>query len=211
VLSDDELLDALCATLAPPRVPDPARVAALRSSVAERAAAAPASPSVQLVRVPPARPRHHRRVPLGIGIGAAAAVAAFLLGGALADRDDPARPDQEFAATLVSPEGDGTATVTGTKVGTGRIVRLATDDLPILPTGELYEVWFVGPGDTPEAPNRISAGTFHPDAHGRSRVELTAAVDPALYPTIVVTAEPGDGNPLPSGVEVMRADIPLDG
>ena len=32
-----------------------------------------------------------------------------------------------------------------------------------------------------------------------------------LYPTIVVTAEPGDGNPLPSGVEVMRTDIQLDG
>jgi hypothetical protein len=211
VLSDDALLDALRATLAPPRVPDPARVAALRASVAERAAAAPASSSVPLVRRLPARPRHRRRVPLGIAVGAAAAVMAFLLGGALANRDDPARRDQEFAATLVSPEGAGTATVTGTKVGTGRIVRLATDDLPILPTGELYEVWFVGPGDSPEAPNRISAGTFHPDAEGRSRVELTAAVDPALYPTIVVTAEPGDGNPLPSGVEVMRADIQLDG
>jgi hypothetical protein len=214
VLADDELLDALRVTLAPPREPDPARVAALRASVAERAAAAavsPRVPGVPLVLLPPARTRHRWRVSMGIAAAAAAAVGAFVLGGGLADRDDPGRGDQEFAATLISPEGDGTATVTGTKVGTGRIVRLATDDLPILPTGELYEVWFVGPGDTPEAPNRISAGTFHPDAEGRSRVDLTAAVDPTLYPTIVVTAEPGDGNPAPSGVEVMRANVELDG
>ena len=209
--SDDDLLDALRTALTPVRVPDPARVAALRASVAERAAVAAASPGRPVALVPPAGPRRRWRVPAGIGIGAAAAVAAFLLGGVLAQPDDPVSPDQEFAATLVAPEGDGTAAVTGTKVGTGRIVRLATDDLPILPTGELYEVWFVGPGDTPDTPNRISAGTFHPDADGRSRVELTAAVDPALYPTIVVTAEPGDGNPAPSGVEVMRADIQLDG
>jgi hypothetical protein len=207
VPSDVELLDALRAALTPARVPDPARVAALRTAVAERAAAASGPPGAPVALVPPARPRHRWRVPMGVGIGAAAAVAAFLLGGVLAHRDDPVRPDPEFAATLVSPDGDATATVTGTKVGIGRVVRLASIDLPILPTGELYEVWFVGPGDTPELPNRISAGTFHPDADGRSRVELTAAVDPALYPTVVVTAEPADGDPSPSGVEVLRADL----
>jgi Anti-sigma-K factor rskA len=212
VPSDGELLDALRAALTPAREPDPARVTALRAAVAERAATAAASPRARVALVPPPGPRSRRwRVPTGIGIGAAAAVAAFLLGGALAHRDAPVRPDPEFAATLVSPGGDATAAVTGTKVGIGRVVRLATDDLPILPTGELYEVWFVGPGDTPDTPNRISAGTFHPDADGRSRVELTAAVDPTLYPTIVVTAEAGDGNPAPSGVEVMRADIQVDG
>ena len=101
------------------------------------------------------------------------------------------------------------AEVSGTAVGIGRIVRLETDDLPILPAGELYEVWFVGPGDSPTRPNRISAGTFHPDATGRSEVALTAAVDPARYPVIAVTAEPGDGDPAPSGVEVLRAEVAL--
>jgi len=211
VPSDEALLEALRAALTQAREPDPARVTALRAAVAERAATAAASPRARVALVPPAGPRRRWPVPTGIGIGAAAAVAAFLLGGALAHRDDPVRPDPEFAATLVSPGGDATAAVTGTKVGIGRVVRLASDDLPILPTGELYEVWFVGPGDTPDAPQRISAGTFHPDADGRSRVELTAAVDPALYPIIAVTAEPGDGDPAPSGVEVLRADIQLDG
>ncbi len=86
-----------------------------------------------------------------------------------------------------------------------------TDELPILPEGELYEVWFVGPGDAVGSPNRISAGTFHPDEEGRSNVDLTAAVDPAKYPRLVVTAEPGDGDPLPTGPEVVGADIVLGG
>ena len=147
--------------------------------------------------------------PPRIAAAAAALVAAFVLGGAI---DDGSAPEvaAEFTATLQSPTGDATAEVTGTKVGIGRIVRLESDDLPILPTGELYEVWFVGPGDAPGRPNRISAGTFHPDERGRSQVELTAAVDPTLYPTIAVTAEPGDGNPAPSDTEVLRADIDLE-
>ena len=77
--------------------------------------------------------------------------------------------------------------------------------LPILPTGEYYQVWFVGPDDEPGAPDRISAGTFHPDPQGRSDVRFAAAVDPALYPIVEITAEPGDGDPLPTGPVVLRA------
>jgi hypothetical protein len=40
---------------------------------------------------------------------------------------------------------------------------------------------------------------------GRSLLELTAAVDPALYPVLSVTAEPGDGNPGRTGPEVLRS------
>jgi len=209
VPSEEELLETLRAALAPAREPDRLRIAALRAAVAERAAAAAPLPGGPVALLPRPRSGRRWRLPIGIGAAAAAVVVAFVLGGALADRDGSAPPSLEFAATLQSPDGASTAAVSGTKVGTGRIVRLSSDDLPILPTGELYEVWFVGPGDAPGAPNRISAGTFHPDPQGRSHVELTAAVDPALYPTVVVTAEPGDGNPSPSGTEVMRADIEL--
>ena len=64
-----------------------------------------------------------------------------------------------------------------------------------------------GPGDSPDAPNRISAGTFHPDEKGRSRVALTAAVDPSKYPTLVGTAELRDGDPAPSDREVLRGTV----
>ena len=73
------------------------------------------------------------------------------------------------------------------------------------PKGESYELWFVGPGDSREEPNRISAGTFHPDPEGRSNVTFAAAVDPAKYPVLSVTAEPGDGDPRPSRREVLRS------
>ncbi|MGH9270747.1 MAG: anti-sigma factor, partial [Ilumatobacteraceae bacterium] len=73
--------------------------------------------------------------------------------------------------------------------------------------GDLYEVWFVGPGDAPDTPNRISAGTFHPDPDGRSQVTFAAAVDPALFPIVEITAEPGNGNPLPTGPVVLRVDV----
>lgn len=141
---------------------------------------------------------------------AAAAVAAVVVGGAafvgarLLGGDEPGT--LEVQAVLVGDNSRIEAAAEVRKVDIGRIVEFSTDDLPILPTGEFYELWFVGPGDTPKRPNRISAGTFHPDEDGRSHVTLTAAVDPAKYPVLVVTAEPGDGNPAPSDVEVLRSD-----
>ncbi|MGI8758631.1 MAG: anti-sigma factor domain-containing protein [Acidimicrobiales bacterium] len=73
--------------------------------------------------------------------------------------------------------------------------------------GEFYEVWFVGPGDSRNGLNRISAGTFHPDEQGRTSVRFAAAVDPAKYPVLSITAEPGDGDPEPTGPEVLRETI----
>jgi hypothetical protein len=79
-------------------------------------------------------------------------------------------------------------------------VRGEQEELPILPKGEYYELWFEAPGR-----KYISAGTFHPDEEGRSRVTFAAAVDPGLYPVLSVTAEPGDGNPARTGREVLRS------
>ncbi len=98
----------------------------------------------------------------------------------------------------------GTALVTAT--GIGRIVKLESRALPVLDNAkEFYEIWFVAPGDTPEEPNRVSAGTFHPDEQGRTDVRLTAAVVPANYPTLSVTREPRDGDPGASPREVLRS------
>jgi len=75
----------------------------------------------------------------------------LLAGANLVDSDstDPTVGTVEFEAALRSPAGDSAAEVVGIKTGIGRIVRLDSDDLPILPKGEYYEVWFVGPGDYP--------------------------------------------------------------
>jgi hypothetical protein len=44
--------------------------------------------------------------------------------------------------------------------------------------------------------------------NGRTDVHLAAAVDPALYPVLSITAEPGDGDPRPSRREALRSSNP---
>ena len=201
--ADDDLLRDLGAALDPPaREPPLAAVEALRQA-AEAAREHP--PAV----VPKTSGR--RRI-AAVAAVAAAAIAGF--GGAQVVDERQKGPDSgvpEFAARLRSVDGIRQAEVEGVKVGEGRTVRFRSDDLPILPTGEFYEVWFVGPGDTPGSPNRISAGTFHPDDQGRTNIVLFAAVDPRKLPVLEVTAEPGDGDPGPSGPAVLRTQLTVRG
>ena len=213
--TDDELLsdlgDALHET---PRQPPADRVAALRAAVAARQPSPDRATTAPVSAIASRRASRAGRMATA-AMAVAAVAAAFVAGGVLLERDEPTREDLlaggvlEFESVLRAPEGGATASATGIRTGIGRIVQVRTDELPILPKGEFYEVWFVGPGDSPRSPNRISAGTFHPDDDGRSAIDLTAAVDPARYPSLSVTAEPGDGNPLPTGPEVLRADIEL--
>ena len=145
------------------------------------------------------------RRPLVLVAATAAAVATLFLIGTQLDRTGGVG-QIELEAVLASPAGGSQrATAVVEKTDIGREISFRSDDLPILPKGEYYELWFVGPGDTLERPNRISAGTFHPDDQGRSVVELTAAVDPALFPILSVTAEPADGDPRRTGPEVLRS------
>jgi anti-sigma-K factor RskA len=134
-------------------------------------------------------------------VGAVAAAAAILL---LALQLGGPAGELELRTVLGSPSG-AEAMVEVRKTGIGRVIELRTDELPILPKGDYYELWFVGPEDSQARPNRISAGTFHPDENGRSDVTFAAAVDPALFPVLSVTAEPGDGDPRPTGPEVLRS------
>ena len=154
------------------------------------------------VREPAPRPLRRRRwTRPAFGAAALAAAAAILL---LAVRAGGPAGELELQAVLRSQNGDE-AMVEVRKTGIGRVIQLQTDELPILPKGDYYELWFVGPRDSAARPNRISAGTFHPDENGRSDVTFAAAVDPALYPVLSVTAEPGDGDPRPTGPEVLRS------
>ena len=208
--TDDEFLGLLTTALDPePRQPPAHLIGALRDAATSHVA----SPSnVELAHASTIRQNRMRRfVPF---VAAAAAVAAFFIGGALKNQSSTGRNllaggVVEFQTTLTGPGGESTAAVTGIRTGIGRIVQLRTRSLPILPKGEFYELWFIGPGDTPGSPNRISAGTFHPDENGRSDVDLTAAVNPDLYPRIAITAEPKGGNPSPHGPDVLQGGITI--
>jgi anti-sigma-K factor RskA len=171
------------------------------SGLKDRTFAAIEAEAVARVVVPLARQRRWPRV-AAVAAVAAAVFVAFLAG----TRLDRPEGTVEVAAVLSAPGGGPQqALVEVRKTGIGRVVRFESDTLPILPKGEYYELWFVGPGDTRARPNRISAGTFHPDERGRSNVQFAAAVDPAKYPVLSVTAEPGDGNPKRTGPEVLRS------
>ncbi|MGH9226475.1 MAG: anti-sigma factor domain-containing protein [Acidimicrobiales bacterium] len=202
--AEDEILELLGRALAAePREPPPDRVAALRVLADDR----------RLRLGAPRRATSRLRGPLrrvASGVLAAGLAVGCFVAGAVVTRE-PSVGVLEFAAVLRAPGGAITVTAEGRRVGIGRIVHLRTDDLPILPKGEYYEIWFVGPGDSPGRPNRVSAGTFHPDAQGRSDIEVTAAVDPTKFPELSVTAEPGDGDPAPSGREVLRGPLTLRG
>lgn len=218
-MSDDELLDLLGSALADDVPPvDAGRLADLRAAAeARRAAAAGSTPAAAaagsapaVAAVADAAPvvpidRATRRAPRWFAAAAAAAVIA-IAGVAVYTVVDNGSPGVvEYAGPITGAAGEGELTVVMT--GIGRVIDLDTTALPILPKSEYYEVWFVGPGDSPESPNRISAGTFHPDPDGRSEVTFAAAVDPALYPQVEITAEPGDGDPAPSGIVVLDVDL----
>ena len=144
---------------------------------------------------------------LGLVAGGAAALAAAAFAGVqISERGRDLGPPEVVATLSGGGDSSRRAGATVTKTGIGRVIELRTDDLPILPKKDYYELWFVGPGDSRERPNRISAGTFHPDEQGRSNVTFAAAADPKKYPKLSVTREKGDGNPQRGGPEVLYTE-----
>ena len=214
--TDDELIDRLRRALADglrpePRPADIARVRAIATAHMANIASSDADAVHVAEPTRAVAALHSRRIlqivavaaSLGVGFAIGAQVQSAVIGDATS-RSGVVEFNQSIAAA-----GSGRVNVEGRLVGIGRIVDLSSSDLPILPKGQFYEVWFVGPGDTPESQNRISAGTFHPDTEGKTQVALTAAVDPRLYPILVITAEPGDGDPRPSETEILRGELDI--
>ena len=203
---DRELQELLPAVglleLSDPELPDPPSGLEARTLLAvERAAGTP--PGRRTARSSRAR----RRWLIPAIAAACLAITAAVVAPALLDEDDEAPQPVEAVAELRSGTRDVSVSIV--KTGIGRVVRLRSDDLPILPKGEYYEIWFVGPGDRPGQPNRISGGTFHPDQNGRSSVTFAAAVDPRKYQRMAVTAERGDGDPSPADRDVVSGGIRL--
>lgn len=122
---------------------------------------------------------------------------------------EPAPGRLEAAATLQGPGGTGVGFADVYATGPRRVVAFDAVDLPALPAGQAYELWFVAASDRPGAASRISAGTFRPDERRQSSVELTAAADPAGYSRLAITAEPGDGDPAPAGRDLLSGPIRL--
>ncbi len=196
---DRQLLDELAEALQPePSEPSARHIALVRQAVTKQRTAQTAPMVVT---------RASRRLIVGLAVAAmlVGIVGAVLVGPALEDFRKGG--SVEYSGAAQRPQGGDAGQVEVTRLDIGRVVTLQTDSLPILPKGAYYEVWFVAEEDRADDPDRISAGTFHPDESGRSAVSMTAAVDPTLYPVLEVTSEPGDGDPAVNGPVVLTTRL----
>lgn len=193
----------------PPDLRSRVLAAVADAATEDERAAAPDRPSEAQPRAIARRRWQLPRLAFAGLAGAAALVAAFLIGSNVGDEGvtTPERGRVELAANLQTPSGGGDeGRLVVREFESGRRISFESDALPILPKGEFYELWFVAAGDSPSSPNRISAGTFHPNQKGISDVILHAAVDPSLFPMVEITSEPDATDPGVSGPVVAELD-----
>lgn len=153
-----------------------------------------AGPAPMVRPVTPLRPRRPAVRWLAAAAAALLVVAAVGIGAVLLTRGDTTT-----IALVAADTGAGSGQAVVRETGGGRQVELSVAGLPANPPGTYYECWFVGPGDTEEKPNRVSAGTFTVGADGRATVTMISAADLARFPRMGVTLEPDDGNPARTG------------
>jgi hypothetical protein len=143
-------------------------------------------------------PFRSRRAARWIGAAAAALLLVVAVGigaAVLLGRD----AGTSTIALVAGDVGSGRGEAVVRNVEEGREIKLAVSGLPANPPGTYYECWFVGPGDTEQQPNRVSAGTFKVGTDGAATVVMVSAADPARFPKMGVTLEPDDGNPARTG------------
>ena len=92
----------------------------------------------------------------------------------------------------------------------GEIVKIEAEHLQVSSDGQVYQCWFVGPGDKPDAQVRIAIGTFRTN-DGTINIQFPSAVDRAKYPTFAITLEPDDGDPRQNGPMIVDAVPVPDG
>jgi hypothetical protein len=152
------------------------------SIVAQISATTPAV--VALAPPTPIGSRRRRPIWAVPSMAAAAAVAAFLAGFLIADRDDDdvsAIADIELAGTPLAPDARARGDVVDR--GAGYAIRLDMAGLPAAAEGEFYEGWLRA-----DDGEMVSVGTFHMRS-GDSDVVLWSGVRIAEYHTLIVTEE----------------------
>ena len=106
-------------------------------------------------------------------------------------------------ALAASPGQPGRATAELRQVEDGVEVDMEVSGLAPNQADSVYECWFVGPGDSLEQPNRVSAGTFRVGADGGASLRLHSAADLRRFPVMGVTLEKDRGNPTRTGEKIL--------
>jgi len=145
-----------------------------------------------------------RRGPLLRLAAVAAALVVALLGGVVVSQlGGGGRGEVIELALAAQPGRTGRATAELRRVDDGVAIDMEVSGLAPNPPGSVYECWFVGPGDTLEQPNRVSAGTFTIGAGGRASLRMHSAADLRRFPVMGVTLETDGGRPERTGEKIL--------
>jgi anti-sigma-K factor RskA len=145
-----------------------------------------------------------RRAPLLRLVAVAAALMVALLGGVVVSQLGGGGRGQVIELALQAQPGvSGRATAKLRQVDGGVAVDMEVSGLAPNPPGSIYECWFVGPGDTLERPNRVSAGTFTIGASGRASLRMHSAADLRRFPVMGVTLETDGARPERTGEKIL--------
>ncbi|HEX3795853.1 MAG TPA: anti-sigma factor [Acidimicrobiales bacterium] len=115
------------------------------------------------------------------------------------------QPAAQAVEHLVAPDGGqgrGTATIRATL--TGLTINLNVHGLAPSRPGTVYTCWLVGSGDTLSHQNRVSVGSFVVGANGSANVVWNTGASLHRFPTLGVTLEPDNGDPLHQGPKVLE-------
>jgi hypothetical protein len=183
-------------------VPPEERVERLRSIVRQER---DGHAELALVAADHGAPRPRRW--LGALVVLLAAAALFAAGWwAAPSRAEPADGQLLFRGRGYAGEGAAQLLVEISGRDGGRTVAITGRQLPTLPAGQFYELWFTRPGSSG---NEVtSAGTFRSAAGGAPRASFDVALDPIAFDALVLTVEPEDGDPAPAGEPVLRVELP---
>jgi anti-sigma-K factor RskA len=145
-----------------------------------------------------------RRAPLLRLVAVAAALMVALLGGVVVSQlgGGAGRGQVIELALAAQPGVSGRATAELRRVDDGVAVDMEVSGLAPNQPGTVYECWFVGPGDSLERPNRVSAGTFTVGASGRASLRMHSAADLRRFPVMGVTLEEDSGDPMRTGDKI---------
>jgi anti-sigma-K factor RskA len=145
-----------------------------------------------------------RRAPLLRLVAVAAALMVALLGGVVVSQLGGGGRGQVIELPLAAQPGvSGRATAELRQVDGGVAIDMEVSGLAPNPPGSVYECWFVGPGDTLEQPNRVSAGTFTIGASGRASLRMHSAADLRRFPVMGVTLETDGARPERTGKKIL--------